>query len=991
MATSAKIFRINYKSDFILTLTSDAGWMTPFCIKFWTGAPSQAYYVGWDGTTYDHCSFDPSEPTKLQVQFDDHHLPIGDLKFQVAYHFTVADFPDDTEDEVLNQANITTEIDGETYQVMLDFTGETAPEIQFALPAYANEAQRIANEQQRIAAETIRIQNEESRIAAEQTRQQNEQQRINQETARVNEYAGLKADAVAATDAANAAANLANQKAQLAADKAALAQSAADLATAKAQLAADKAALAASAAQLANDKAALAQQKAEYALAQGDYAKDQGDYAKAQGDTALADHQRAEADHEIAADDHTQAGNDHTRAESDHGIAVDDHTQAGNDHTRAESDHGIAVDDHTQAGTDHQTASADHQTAAADHTQAGNDHTRAESDHTRAESDHDAVELYVDSLGVFDLSKHNAVGGVLATYADLSAALTALNALESKYKYGGMSFKFVSSVDNKYVQYRYIPSDATTVATFTNVANWQGVDEEPKAKSKNLIESGGVYPFAFNTTELASKIKPSKYNDTFYIVDLNGYILAKIDNSGVHAKNIQNIENVVNNIGGVLEIINPSFSKELYITDNDGNIIAKFNEEGLVVPSIKTSVIKTLDGKGNHAQYSNYELFVLGDSLSSNGRWANETARILGCTFSQEKNSAAGNQLSTGGTFTGGDGFDNAIWRCKHLVDSGYISGKGENAIVVLENVNDYLSAGFDKTVNALVPTDPIEGDYQFSNWGVSLLQSVPAADRKMNAVLKLLDVSAGKNLAITALPSSSGAVTITFVIGGQTLNYNIQVESTDSLSTILGKILEYNYTMVTDTLAEDGESVDFVGHTTITSLTFTDTDNTGMTVSITDTDSAKIDKAAYFIGNSVSDDWEDTSKWLMGSDLTVSIGYKTVIELLQRTYPQLHIMVAVFPIHAVTASEFLLPNGTYDSASYYNAPRMVNARNKEEVLKDIADFYSIPCLDVFGECGIGISNMLEYYNSVANVHPKTEGYLRFGQTVASLIKRHLV
>ena len=36
---SAKIFRINYKSDFILTLNSDAGWMTPFCIKFWTGAP----------------------------------------------------------------------------------------------------------------------------------------------------------------------------------------------------------------------------------------------------------------------------------------------------------------------------------------------------------------------------------------------------------------------------------------------------------------------------------------------------------------------------------------------------------------------------------------------------------------------------------------------------------------------------------------------------------------------------------------------------------------------------------------------------------------------------------------------------------------------------------------------------------------------------------------------------------------------------------------
>ena len=185
---SAKIFRINYKSDFILTLESDAGWMTPFCIKFWTGAPSQAYYVQWDGTTYTHCSYDPSEPTKLQVQFDDHHLPIGELKYQIAYHFTVADFPNDTEDEVLNQANITTEIDGETYQVMLDFNGETAPEIQFSLPAYANEAQRIENEQQRIANEEQRIQNESTRIQNEQQRISQEQGRVQAEEGRVNEF-----------------------------------------------------------------------------------------------------------------------------------------------------------------------------------------------------------------------------------------------------------------------------------------------------------------------------------------------------------------------------------------------------------------------------------------------------------------------------------------------------------------------------------------------------------------------------------------------------------------------------------------------------------------------------------------------------------------------------------------------------------------------------------------------------------------------------------
>jgi hypothetical protein len=141
------IFRINYKSDFIITLNSDAGWMTPFCIKFWTGAPSQAYFAGWDGTTYTNCAPVAGEPTKLLVQFDDHHLPVGELKFQIGYHFTVADFPNDTEDEVLNQERVIIEIDGHNEKVMLDFNGETAPDIEFSLPAYANEAQRIANEQ----------------------------------------------------------------------------------------------------------------------------------------------------------------------------------------------------------------------------------------------------------------------------------------------------------------------------------------------------------------------------------------------------------------------------------------------------------------------------------------------------------------------------------------------------------------------------------------------------------------------------------------------------------------------------------------------------------------------------------------------------------------------------------------------------------------------------------------------------------------------------
>ena len=299
----AKIFRVNYKSDFILTLTSDAGWMTPFCIKFWTGSPMLAYYASYDGETHVHCTYDPSEPTKLTVQFDDHHLPVGNLKYQVAYHFTVADFPENTEDEVTNQANVTTVIDGDTYQVMLDLNGETAPEIQFALPAYANELQRIQNEQTRIA---------------------QEQQRVSQEAARVTEFNGIV--------------NTANNDHQRANEDHSRAQT-----------------------DHQNALADRSQAASDHSRAQSDHNTATIDHSQASSDhsRAQSDHNTAISDHQTALSDHTQANTDHTRAESDH-------TRATADSSTAAADHRTASTDHTQANTDHTRAESDHQRVETD-------------------------------------------------------------------------------------------------------------------------------------------------------------------------------------------------------------------------------------------------------------------------------------------------------------------------------------------------------------------------------------------------------------------------------------------------------------------------------------------------------------------------------------------------------------------------------------------------------------------------------------------------
>jgi hypothetical protein len=131
------------------------------------------------------------------VQFDDHRLTVGELKYEISYHFAMADFPDDTEDEVLNRSNVVAEVDGMACQVVLDFNGETAPEIQFALPAYANELQRIANEAERVAAEQQREANEAQRVENEQQRVSSEQGRTEAETQRAGQWETISSEAAA--------------------------------------------------------------------------------------------------------------------------------------------------------------------------------------------------------------------------------------------------------------------------------------------------------------------------------------------------------------------------------------------------------------------------------------------------------------------------------------------------------------------------------------------------------------------------------------------------------------------------------------------------------------------------------------------------------------------------------------------------------------------------------------------------------------------------
>ena len=91
---------------------------------------------------------------------------------------------------------------------------------------------------------------------------------------------------------------------------------------------------------------------------------------------------------------------------------------------------------------------------------------------------------------IYDVTSNN--DGV--TFDSLSTLLSDENLstlIPSTVRCGGMSIRFVNGSDNKYVQYRYMET-INTDDTFINVANWQGVDDEPTSESDNLVKSGGV-------------------------------------------------------------------------------------------------------------------------------------------------------------------------------------------------------------------------------------------------------------------------------------------------------------------------------------------------------------------------------------------------------------------------------------------------------------------------------------------------------------------
>lgn len=134
--------KVYYKSDFKVFLESEAGWSgLPFRLKFYTGAPTRAFFACFDGTEYHNCHV--HEDGRLCVAFDNHNFGLGTLKMEPTFYLNDVCYKDGICDETIPPFDVvvkdapTEEVpEPEEYTIVLALDGVKTLETIGTLPAY---------------------------------------------------------------------------------------------------------------------------------------------------------------------------------------------------------------------------------------------------------------------------------------------------------------------------------------------------------------------------------------------------------------------------------------------------------------------------------------------------------------------------------------------------------------------------------------------------------------------------------------------------------------------------------------------------------------------------------------------------------------------------------------------------------------------------------------------------------------------------------------
>lgn len=388
------------------------------------------------------------------------------------------------------------------------------------------------------------------------------------------------------------------------------------------------------------------------------------------------------------------------------------------------------------------------------------------------------------------------------------------------------------------------------------------------------------------------------------------------------------------------------------------------------------------ENKRNRGFLYGKTIVSLGDSLSTSGLWQNELVK-RGAIFNFEKNYTEGQlNYSEGGTVTcDAKDVNCGHIRAKRLVEDGIVIPD----VIFIENVNDSRLApppNHDTPSNIddepFFLTDVINYATTYNSkqdaitaWENNFASIVGTVAAKKGVAFLLKYKVSAKVFTINSAPTQNGYIEITAT--GNDVK-RITLTTSDTIATVIEKILAYDYSGWTDT-KKSSDAVIFspsiTGDVDITAntcgLTFTKT-----------TEESTNSIARCFCSVDVSK-WNDKTVWKENPGLFAS--YKGIVEYLQTAFPTAQIVFFIPETWGFNynASIYKRADGTIDvdkiAKSYNYVGYLYNLQ------KQFCERYNLRVIDVRGKCGANYINISQF-NAPDEVHPKELGYQRWGEQI---------
>lgn len=415
--------------------------------------------------------------------------------------------------------------------------------------------------------------------------------------------------------------------------------------------------------------------------------------------------------------------------------------------------------------------------------------------------------------------------------------------------------------------------------------------------------------------------------------------------------------------------------------DGDGNLMG-----GELIKDGSIEIQKLSQGTKdnfNNSFLSGKVLISLCDSLGATSQWQRRLADKTNAIYSEMLNNG---HYSIGGTktFYANQNGSDAQSRAKMIVSDGTIPD-----IILIENVNDDSSVpqgtmedeSFFRGKQTIVTSPEFSSKNDAdSYWESNFTSIVDSVTPEVGRILGVpYSTSNGIRLKITGSPTANGNIGITLT---GLSRKDIAVTIGESISSIVSKILEYDWGGWTDIQdPSDPNSVIFTKESGTSALTI-ETNSTGLTYTKTEGVQGQLASWRCFKSRDISH-WNDSSYWV--EKITKYAAWKGLVEYLFSQFPSAYICWIIPQTYSIdyTSSEYKRPDGSVNYEKIL-AEKMYQVQMLNTQV-EFCKYYQLPYIDI-RQYGCLTPGNLSTFMNVNNVHPKQNAYNRWADIIAKLM-----